>query len=82
MKTKLYANPFCLAFGHNFFRLKNPVTKKQEIVCKSCKHYFKYNINGKIIEIPYKPGKFFTKLKNLSAKNQIKASILSSYYNL
>lgn len=68
MKTKLYLNPFCLAFGHNYFLLNDPTTGKQEIICKCCKNYFKYSVNGKIIEIPYNQNKFYRKLRYLKTK--------------
>lgn len=54
MSEKLYINPFCLAFGHNYFRRINFKTNKEEIVCKSCYKEFRYSIAGNIVEIPPK----------------------------
>lgn len=68
MRAKLYANPFCLAFGHNYFLLDNLTTSKQEIICKCCKNYFRYSISGKIIEIPYKRSTLYRKLSLLRDK--------------
>lgn len=51
MKTKLPANPFCLAFGHNYFRTNNLAQDKPFIVCKSCNQQFKYNSIGEILEL-------------------------------
>lgn len=60
MKTKNTLNPFCLAFGHNFFIKKEEDTNRTEVFCKSCKQQFRFSLNGKIIEIPIKQYTLFS----------------------
>jgi len=42
---------FCLTYGHNYFRLNNGNENTPELVCKSCKSFFKYENNGNIVPV-------------------------------
>ncbi|SFC93018.1 hypothetical protein SAMN04487987_10234 [Algibacter pectinivorans] len=39
-------NAFCIAYGHNYFRLHKANENTPELVCKSCRGYFKFENNG------------------------------------
>lgn len=65
MKTKLPLNPFCLAFGHNYFHSNNPINGKTSIICKSCNQQFRYSNNGNIIEVTSNQYSLFPKLRYL-----------------
>ncbi|XMO87684.1 hypothetical protein AAFN75_05225 [Algibacter sp. AS12] len=49
--NKTTLNAFCIAYGHNYFRLIEAVANTPELICKSCRGYFKYENNG--IITPY-----------------------------
>lgn len=66
MKIKLPTNPFCLAFGHNYFFKENEITGKEEIVCKCCGSNFRYSVNGNLVEIPTEEYEVESKLRYLN----------------
>lgn len=65
MKINLPSNPFCLAFGHNYFFRDNSITGKEEIVCKCCESNFRYSLNGNLIEVPAEQYAVESKLRYL-----------------
>ena len=66
MKTELTSTFFCLSYGHNYFHLKETKSDTPELVCKSCKKYFKYNTHGDIVEEKPKQRKLIL-IKNKTA---------------
>ncbi|TGV01965.1 hypothetical protein [Flavivirga rizhaonensis] len=54
MKTNLTSTLFCSAYGHNYFRLNKTNTNTPQLICKSCKNYFKFGKNGDIVNVKQK----------------------------
>ncbi len=67
MKTTLTSTLFCSAFGHNYFRLNKANSNTPELICKTCKKYFRFAENGDIVEIKQKQNVYLiTKKKGLA----------------
>lgn len=54
MKTEIASALFCLAYGHNYFSLKQTDFNTPELICKCCKRYFTYNTHDEIVEVNHK----------------------------
>ncbi|MEP5338944.1 MAG: hypothetical protein ABJL44_19325 [Algibacter sp.] len=65
MKTKRPINPFCIAFGHNYFLKNDEATHRSEIFCKCCSKQFRYSPNGNIVEASSKQYALFPNLRHL-----------------
>ncbi|GAA3633269.1 hypothetical protein [Flavivirga jejuensis] len=66
MKTAITSSFFCLAYGHNYFRLKETKTDTPDLVCKCCKKYFMFNLSGDIIEVDQQKSPFYlSKIKKV-----------------
>ncbi len=58
MKTTLTSTLFCSAFGHNYFRLNKANSNTPELICKTCKKYFRFAENGDIVEVKQRESAF------------------------
>lgn len=63
MKTQITSTLFCLAYGHNYYRLQESFTNSPEIVCKCCKRFFWYDSHGDIVEAQKKSSFLYSKIK-------------------
>lgn len=62
MNKKNTSNIFCLTYGHNYFRLSKSNANTPELICKSCKNYFKFEDNGSITKVQHKENEEFSTL--------------------
>ncbi len=51
MKTNATLSLFCTTFGHNYFRLNKATLNTPELICKCCKNYFRFDLNGNIVKV-------------------------------
>ncbi len=51
MKTNVTSTLFCTTFGHNYFRLDKANLNTPELICKCCKSYFRFDLEGNIVKV-------------------------------
>ena len=62
MSKKTISNIFCKTYGHNYFRLSEANDNTPELICKTCKNYFKSEDSGLISPVTHQENQKFASL--------------------